>query len=277
MALIAPNPSRARFSSRPETRPCHGNHRCSVASRTRADLCWPASVWNNPPPLLAAPPTSPAHTAAHHERKRRLQQPLRPAVLGVGVATSSCVARSESNAAHATPCALAHGRNVRRSVDSSQHKQFDDTASIAESVIAPLPEPRLPDLDLPQSELDLTMTFESILAVAAATEPEYVCFLVFCHCAFLSMTGCVSCTTPPTTPVLALASAHTLILTLLHHRTDKVSKRASNVLKLAQENEKLKEELRAMNARLEAAERKQQELRQREAAQHAGATKTAAS
>ena len=38
------------------------------------------------------------------------------------------------------------------------------------------------------------------------------------------------------------------------------------MLKLAQENEKLKEELRAMNARIEAAERRQQELRQQGAA-----------
>ena len=45
-------------------------------------------------------------------------------------------------------------------------------------------------------------------------------------------------------------------------RLDKVQKRASNVLKLAQENEKLKEELRAMNERIEAAERRQKELRQ---------------
>lgn len=51
-----------------------------------------------------------------------------------------------------------------------------------------------------------------------------------------------------------------------------MSKRASNVLKLAQENEKLKEELRAMNERLEAAERKQQELRQREAGVHGAKT-----
>ncbi|KAG6333964.1 hypothetical protein ID866_5132 [Astraeus odoratus] len=43
-------------------------------------------------------------------------------------------------------------------------------------------------------------------------------------------------------------------------RVEKVQKRASNVLKLTQENEKLKEELRAMTARLEAAERKRQEL-----------------
>ena len=55
-------------------------------------------------------------------------------------------------------------------------------------------------------------------------------------------------------------------------RLDKVQKRASNVLKLAQENEKLKEELRAMNARIEAAERRQQELRQREAAEDGAKT-----
>ncbi|KAH7924594.1 hypothetical protein BV22DRAFT_1195843 [Leucogyrophana mollusca] len=41
---------------------------------------------------------------------------------------------------------------------------------------------------------------------------------------------------------------------------EKVMKRASNVMKLTQENEKLKEELRAMTARLEAAERKRLEL-----------------
>lgn len=43
-------------------------------------------------------------------------------------------------------------------------------------------------------------------------------------------------------------------------RVENVQKRASNVLKLTQENEKLKEELRAMTARLEAAERKRREL-----------------
>ena len=51
----------------------------------------------------------------------------------------------------------------------------------------------------------------------------------------------------------------------------KVQKRASNVLKLSQENEKLKAELRALSERLEAAERKQQELRQRAQAEGAGA------
>lgn len=45
----------------------------------------------------------------------------------------------------------------------------------------------------------------------------------------------------------------------------KVQKRASNVLKLTQENEKLQAELRAMTERLEAAERKQRELSQRAA------------
>ena len=43
----------------------------------------------------------------------------------------------------------------------------------------------------------------------------------------------------------------------------KVQKRASNVLKLSQENESLKEQLRAMTERLEAAERKQRELEER--------------
>jgi outer membrane murein-binding lipoprotein Lpp len=42
-------------------------------------------------------------------------------------------------------------------------------------------------------------------------------------------------------------------------RNEKVQKRASNVLKLSQEHEKLKEELRAMTERLEAAERRQKE------------------
>lgn len=40
----------------------------------------------------------------------------------------------------------------------------------------------------------------------------------------------------------------------------KVQKRASNVLKLSQENDALKEQLRAMTERLEAAERKQRAL-----------------
>ncbi|RDB21143.1 hypothetical protein Hypma_011543 [Hypsizygus marmoreus] len=41
---------------------------------------------------------------------------------------------------------------------------------------------------------------------------------------------------------------------------EKVQKRASNVLKLSQENEKLKAELKAMTDRLEAAERRREEL-----------------
>ncbi|TFY80996.1 hypothetical protein EWM64_g3015 [Hericium alpestre] len=45
--------------------------------------------------------------------------------------------------------------------------------------------------------------------------------------------------------------------------SDKVQKRASNVLKLAEENEKLKQELRAMSDRLEAAERRRAELDRR--------------
>ncbi|KAJ7740664.1 hypothetical protein DFH07DRAFT_838662 [Mycena maculata] len=42
--------------------------------------------------------------------------------------------------------------------------------------------------------------------------------------------------------------------------SEKVKKRASNVMKLSQENEKLKEELKAMSDRLEAAERRREQL-----------------
>ncbi|KAH9484333.1 hypothetical protein JR316_0003814 [Psilocybe cubensis] len=43
-------------------------------------------------------------------------------------------------------------------------------------------------------------------------------------------------------------------------KVEKVQKRQSNVLKLAEENEKLKAELKAMTDRLEAAERRKKEL-----------------
>ncbi|KAJ7109321.1 hypothetical protein C8R44DRAFT_802193 [Mycena epipterygia] len=46
--------------------------------------------------------------------------------------------------------------------------------------------------------------------------------------------------------------------------SEKVKKRASNVLKLSQENEKLKEELKAMTDRLEAAERRREQLARKE-------------
>ncbi|KAK7014909.1 hypothetical protein R3P38DRAFT_2998336 [Favolaschia claudopus] len=42
--------------------------------------------------------------------------------------------------------------------------------------------------------------------------------------------------------------------------SERVKKRASNVLKLSQENEKLKEELRAMQERLEKAEARREQL-----------------
>jgi hypothetical protein len=45
---------------------------------------------------------------------------------------------------------------------------------------------------------------------------------------------------------------------------ERVQKRASSVLKLTQENEKLKEELKAMTARIEAAERRRQEIATRQ-------------
>lgn len=43
----------------------------------------------------------------------------------------------------------------------------------------------------------------------------------------------------------------------------RVQKRASNVLKLSEENEKLNAELKAMTERLEAAEKKRKELEER--------------
>ncbi|TBU65784.1 hypothetical protein BD310DRAFT_943316 [Dichomitus squalens] len=47
-------------------------------------------------------------------------------------------------------------------------------------------------------------------------------------------------------------------------------KRASNVMKLAEQNEKLKAELRAMTERLEAAERRQKDLEARRSGEGAG-------
>lgn len=73
------------------------------------------------------------------------------------------------------------------------------------------------------------------------------------------------------TPVLRSRRACNMLIHMFS-RVERVQKRASNVLKLAQENEKLMEELRAMNARLEEAERRQQELRQREAQRGTQAT-----
>jgi hypothetical protein len=49
-----------------------------------------------------------------------------------------------------------------------------------------------------------------------------------------------------------------------------VQKRASNVLKLSEENEKLKAELKAMSDRLEAAERKRIELENQRRAREGG-------
>ena len=64
-----------------------------------------------------------------------------------------------------TDTATTYSAPIRKSLDSTHSHQLDETASFQEgSAAAPLPEPRLPDLDLPQSELDLTTTFESILA-----------------------------------------------------------------------------------------------------------------
>ncbi|KAH6918644.1 hypothetical protein BKA70DRAFT_1416629 [Coprinopsis sp. MPI-PUGE-AT-0042] len=51
-------------------------------------------------------------------------------------------------------------------------------------------------------------------------------------------------------------------------RFAKLQNRASNVLRLSEENDKLKEELAAMTARLEAAERRKTELKGRSQQQH---------
>ncbi|KIL69690.1 hypothetical protein M378DRAFT_68291, partial [Amanita muscaria Koide BX008] len=44
----------------------------------------------------------------------------------------------------------------------------------------------------------------------------------------------------------------------------RVKKRASNILKLTEENEKLKADLKAVTERLEAAERRREELARKE-------------
>ena len=54
-----------------------------------------------------------------------------------------------------------------------------------------------------------------------------------------------------------------LAICVCNCRTERVHKRQSNVMKLAEQNEKLKEELRAMTERLEAAERRQKDLEAR--------------
>ncbi|RPD66177.1 hypothetical protein L226DRAFT_530297 [Lentinus tigrinus ALCF2SS1-7] len=98
---------------------------------------------------------------------------------------------------------------------------YDDEDVFDEYTHERLPtEPARIDLELPESNLDLTMTFQSILAEAAPAEPA--------------------------------------------QEMDRVQKRQSNVMKLTEQNEKLKEELRAMTERLEAAERKQRDLESRQ-------------
>ncbi|KAG1768388.1 hypothetical protein EDD22DRAFT_772280, partial [Suillus occidentalis] len=94
--------------------------------------------------------------------------------------------------------------------------------------------PALPEI--PPAELDLTFSFDTIMGFSKFrnhSESD--------HNHRLPNTG----------------------ITVTSYRAEKVQKRASNVMKLTQENEKLKEELRAMTARLEAAERKRQELASR--------------
>ncbi|KAL6300551.1 hypothetical protein BKA93DRAFT_828998 [Sparassis latifolia] len=113
---------------------------------------------------------------------------------------------------------LARPDDAQLPDESEGEGEDEDEDSLAPPLSRTPSSPPLVDVDLPQSELDLTMTFESILAESSrASNPE----------------------------------------------VEIVQKRASNVLKLTQENEKLKAELRAMTERLEAAERRQRELRQK--------------
>ncbi len=68
--------------------------------------------------------------------------------------------------------------HARKRSDTSYVDTDDGASILSDSPLPPLPEPRLPDLDLPQSELDLTTTFASILAESEDThivpeaEPE---------------------------------------------------------------------------------------------------------
>ncbi|KAJ7709960.1 hypothetical protein B0H17DRAFT_915578, partial [Mycena rosella] len=64
----------------------------------------------------------------------------------------------------------------------------------------------------------------------------------------------------PEIPGADLALDLDSILNASNPESDKVKKRASNVLKLSQENEKLKAELKAMSDRLEAAEKRREQL-----------------
>ncbi|KAH9951990.1 hypothetical protein B0H21DRAFT_8352 [Amylocystis lapponica] len=108
-----------------------------------------------------------------------------------------------------SPTKDVHGEGLLHPEDTQPAGNQPSSSSSSSS-------PHLLDVELPQSELDLTMTFESIMSEAVRNaNPE----------------------------------------------VEVVQKRASNVFKLTQENEKLKEELRAMTERLEAAERKQRELK----------------
>jgi len=95
------------------------------------------------------------------------------------------------------------------------------SSSTLQHGLAPRPASRTPSPSLPEipaADLDLTLSFDSILGTNKSAEPH----------------------------------------------VERVQKRASSVLKLTQENEKLKEELKAMTARLEAAERRRQEIANRQ-------------
>ena len=89
-----------------------------------------------------------------------------PFTMSAGEQLSRCVHSLTPYSIHAPSHPYTRDPHRLDGIDNS------DAASIAP---LPLPEPKLPDLDLPQSELDLTMTFDSIfaeLATKPASEPE---------------------------------------------------------------------------------------------------------
>ncbi|KAI0647093.1 hypothetical protein C8Q79DRAFT_1009235 [Trametes meyenii] len=113
---------------------------------------------------------------------------------------------------------LAHSHMSQASDGQYHDDAFEDFDRLPSS-------PARLDIDLPESNLDLTIDFNTILAESRS----------------------------------APAPAEEKV------EMDKVQKRASNVMKLAEQNERLKAELRAMTERLEAAERRQRELAQAQA------------
>lgn len=108
-------------------------------------------------------------TRAQDGLQRRVPEPPRPPSLRVRVKHECSVVTFVSDIRHLLRSHMHP--HPRKSLESTRsYQQQDDAASFQEGPVMPLPQPQLPDLDLPQSELDLTTTFESILAESIAVE-----------------------------------------------------------------------------------------------------------